>query len=114
MAIRADEAFPRVEGGFSFENFKRNEFVLGDDSSAGIRAKVPGAFKTGTTIVGLCTRDAVVLGADTRATGNLIVDKNCEKIHYVSLWRGKGRPAEDHAQQGFGGGNVRSLLTFRM
>jgi 20S proteasome subunit beta 2 len=26
----------------------------------------------------------VVLGADTRATGELVVDKNCQKIHYIA------------------------------
>ncbi|RYH12449.1 hypothetical protein EON65_38300 [archaeon] len=41
--------------------------------------------KTGTTIVGLCCRDGVVLGADTRSTGGpLIVDKNKLKIHTIS------------------------------
>eukprot|EP01031_Cornospumella_fuschlensis_P037244 gene37244-45212_t len=41
--------------------------------------------KTGTTIVGLCCRDGVVLGSDTRSTGGpLIVDKNKLKIHTIS------------------------------
>lgn len=40
---------------------------------------------TGTTIVGLCCKDAVILGADTRSTGgNIIVDKNKLKIHFIS------------------------------
>jgi 20S proteasome subunit beta 2 len=30
-------------------------------------------------------KDAVVLGADTRATeGPIVCDKNCEKIHYIA------------------------------
>eukprot|EP00010_Vexillifera_abyssalis_P008803 CAMPEP_0201550486 /NCGR_PEP_ID=MMETSP0173_2-20130828/6839_1 /ASSEMBLY_ACC=CAM_ASM_000268 /TAXON_ID=218659 /ORGANISM="Vexillifera sp., Strain DIVA3 564/2" /LENGTH=241 /DNA_ID=CAMNT_0047960467 /DNA_START=102 /DNA_END=823 /DNA_ORIENTATION=+ len=46
---------------------------------------MPGATKTGTTIVGLVYKDGVVLGADTRATnGPIVEDKNCEKIHYMA------------------------------
>lgn len=41
--------------------------------------------KTGTTIVGMCCKDGVVLGADTRSTGdNLVMNKNTQKVHYVS------------------------------
>ena len=41
--------------------------------------------KTGTTIVGCKYRDGVILSADTRATGgSIVVEKNCEKIHYVA------------------------------
>jgi len=41
--------------------------------------------KTGTTIVGVCCRDGVVLGADTRSTGGpLVMDKNKHKIHQVA------------------------------
>jgi len=40
---------------------------------------------TGTTIVGVICKGAVVLGADTRATeGPIVADKNCEKIHYIA------------------------------
>jgi 20S proteasome subunit beta 2 len=43
--------------------------------------------KTGTTIVGLCCREGVVLGADTRSTGGpLIMDKNKLKIHKISQY----------------------------
>jgi len=46
---------------------------------------MPGAVKTGTTIVGLIFKDGVVLGADTRSTeGPIVADKNCEKIHYIA------------------------------
>jgi len=47
----------------------------------------PKAMKTGTTIVGAIFGDGlgIVLGADTRATmGNIIADKNCEKIHRIA------------------------------
>jgi 20S proteasome subunit beta 2 len=41
--------------------------------------------KTGTTIAGIKFKDGVVLGADTRATsGEVVVEKNCEKIHYIA------------------------------
>lgn len=44
--------------------------------------KATGAItKTGTTIVGVRTADAVVLAADTRATeGSLVADTTCEKL----------------------------------
>ena len=43
--------------------------------------------KTGTTIVGICCRDGVVLGADTRCTGGpLIIDKN--KLRFTLLHLG--------------------------
>lgn len=47
--------------------------------------KMPGAKKTGTTIVGVVYEGGIVLGADTRATsGTTVADKNCEKIHYIA------------------------------
>nr|WCZ58437.1 proteasome subunit beta type-7-B [Paratrimastix eleionoma] len=54
---------------------------------SGINAPKLNAVKTGTTIVGcICyAANTVVLGADTRATmGNIIADKNCQKIHYIA------------------------------
>lgn len=67
------------KGGFSFDLCRRNE-ALGN---AGFSK--PGFRKTGTTIVGAVYKDGVVLGADTRATGGEVVaDKNCEKIAYVA------------------------------
>ena len=40
---------------------------------------------TGTTIAGICGRDFVVLGADTRATnGPMVADKRCWKIHQLA------------------------------
>jgi 20S proteasome subunit beta 2 len=71
------------KGGFSFDLCTRNANImktLGEGSST-----LPSAWKTGTTIVGLVYKDGVVLGADTRATGGSeVVDKNCEKIHYIA------------------------------
>lgn len=47
--------------------------------------KMPGALKTGTTIVGIVFKDGIILGADTRATeGPIVADKNCSKIHYIA------------------------------
>lgn len=41
--------------------------------------------KSGTTIVGVCCRDGVVLGSDTRSTGGeLIVDKNKLKMKQIA------------------------------
>ncbi|XP_039269902.1 proteasome subunit beta type-7-like [Styela clava] len=69
----------RPEGGFSFENYTRNTFL----ENKGLA--LPRAVKTGTTICGLVYADGVILGADTRATeGNIVADKNCSKIHYIS------------------------------
>jgi len=64
------------KGGFNFDNCQRN---------ASMGMTMPGAMKTGTTIVGLIYKDGVVLAADTRATeGPIVADKNCEKIHRIS------------------------------
>lgn len=65
----------------------------------------PAMWKTGTTICGLkfkvhrwVTQDGVVVAADTRATaGTIVVEKNCEKIHYVApnIWAcGAGTAAD--------------------
>ncbi|KAI3654316.1 hypothetical protein MP228_001035 [Amoeboaphelidium protococcarum] len=65
--------------GFVIDNIKRNAML----ASKGTHP--PKATKTGTTIVGVIYKDGVVLGADTRATeGNIVADKNCEKIHYLA------------------------------
>lgn len=78
-----EELRAQTEGGFNFDLLKRNEALirtLGSQSTA-----LPKAWKTGTTIVGILYKDGVVLGADTRATGGSeVVDKNCEKIHYLA------------------------------
>jgi len=74
--------------GFSFDNIHRNamiEQMQSAASSGASKSYLPQATKTGTTIVGLITKNAVVLGADTRATGGTeVADKNCEKIHYLA------------------------------
>ena len=71
------------QGGFDFDLLRRNQKLvttLGSQSST-----LPKAWKTGTTIVGILYKGGVVLGADTRATGDTqVVDKNCEKIHYLA------------------------------
>jgi len=74
-----DAGLERPKGGFSFDNVQRNEHLLARGHA------MPKTTSTGTTIVGLIFKDGVVLGADTRATeGNIIADKNCEKIHYIA------------------------------
>mmetsp|Transcript_8247 Transcript_8247/g.15531 ORF Transcript_8247/g.15531 Transcript_8247/m.15531 type:complete len:452 (+) Transcript_8247:85-1440(+) len=45
--------------------------------------------KTGTTIVGVQTRNGIVLAADTRATeGSVVADTRCEKVHQLcqNVW----------------------------
>ena len=77
------------QGGFNFDHFVRNEMITRSLASAGASSVLPSAWKTGTTIVGIVYKDGVVLGADTRATGGSeVVDKNCEKIHYLApnIW----------------------------
>ncbi|EGN97488.1 hypothetical protein SERLA73DRAFT_184212 [Serpula lacrymans var. lacrymans S7.3] len=65
--------------GFDFSNTLRNDFL----AEKGL--PVPKATSTGTTIVGCLFKDGIVLGADTRATGGpIVMDKNCEKIHYIT------------------------------
>jgi len=69
-----------AKGGFSFENTARNVHLQQKSQMS-----LPKAIKTGTTIVGIQYKDGIVLGADTRATeGNIVADKNCEKIHYIA------------------------------
>jgi 20S proteasome subunit beta 2 len=60
--------------------FVRNELLIDK-----LKMKQPPLTKTGTTIVGLICKDAVILAADTRATaGSIVADKNCEKLHYLT------------------------------
>lgn len=72
--------------------------------------KMPGAKKTGTTIVGLIYKDGVVLAADTRATsGSIVCDKNCAKIHNISekIWCcGAGTSADTEAVTGLVASNL--------
>ncbi len=69
---------PPAEG-FNFENCKRNASL----AKSGFPASK--ATKTGTTICGVIFKDGIVLGADTRATnGDIVADKNCEKIHKMA------------------------------
>ncbi|XP_017340761.1 proteasome subunit beta type-10 [Ictalurus punctatus] len=70
-------------GGFCFENARRNAVLEAGLSEKGYSA--PKARKTGTTIGGIIFKDGVILGADTRATDDMVVaDKNCMKIHYIA------------------------------
>ncbi|KYO29952.1 proteasome subunit beta type-7 [Alligator mississippiensis] len=74
---------PAPQGGFSFLNCLRNTALEQGLVSQGFQA--PKARKTGTTIAGLVCADGVVLGADTRATDDMVVaEKNCLKIHYLA------------------------------
>uniref|UniRef100_A0A3B4BGS1 Proteasome subunit beta n=1 Tax=Periophthalmus magnuspinnatus TaxID=409849 RepID=A0A3B4BGS1_9GOBI len=74
---------PQETGGFSFENIRRNAVLESSLSENGFKA--PNPRKTGTTIAGLVYKDGVILGADTRATDDMVVvDKNCMKIHYIA------------------------------
>lgn len=62
---------------FKSERF-RNENLINEGFSQ------QEATKTGTTIVGICFKDGVVLGADTRATsGKIVVEKECQKIFRI-------------------------------
>jgi 20S proteasome subunit beta 2 len=91
MAAAPEKAAPLIgmellqqqRGGFNFDLCKRNEILV---RTGKVQPKM---MKTGTTIVGVCYNDGVVLGADTRATeGPIVCDKNCEKIHRISdmIW----------------------------
>mmetsp|Transcript_23860 Transcript_23860/g.27048 ORF Transcript_23860/g.27048 Transcript_23860/m.27048 type:complete len:276 (+) Transcript_23860:56-883(+) len=72
------DSLPR--GGFSFENYKRNEMLASKGNAADLKYT-----KTGTTIIGLVCKDAVVIAADTRASaGSVVAVKNTEKIHYIA------------------------------
>lgn len=74
-------------GGFSFELCDRNQRII--QQLGGDAGSLPKAWKTGTTICGIVIKDGIVLGADTRATGGSeVMDKNCEKIHYLApnIW----------------------------
>lgn len=72
-------------GGFGFENHHRNARIVAELSKTGKAGTLPRAKLTGTTICGCVFKGGIVLGADTRATGGTeVVDKNCEKIHYLA------------------------------
>ncbi|CAF91166.1 unnamed protein product, partial [Tetraodon nigroviridis] len=77
------KAYELQNGGFCFENSRRNAVLESSISEHGYKA--PSFRKTGTTIAGLIYKDGVILGADTRATDDMVVaDKNCLKIHYIA------------------------------
>ncbi|CEP00253.1 Proteasome subunit beta [Plasmodiophora brassicae] len=81
MATAASEALEQYRGGFNFDLCGRNAMLAASASGPAL----PKMKKTGTTIVGVCFKGGVVLGADTRATeGPIVCDKNCKKIHYIA------------------------------
>ncbi|KJH45278.1 multicatalytic endopeptidase family protein [Dictyocaulus viviparus] len=66
-------------GDFDFSNCIRNMALA---KMGGIAPKVR---STGTTIVASTYKGGLVMGADSRATaGNIIADKHCEKVHYLT------------------------------
>ena len=68
---------------FSLENTSEDDKVLTNSNLLSKYTMQP--LKTGTTIVGLCCKDGIILGADTRSTGGpLVMDKNKLKIHKIS------------------------------
>jgi len=63
-----------------------NREFLGEGGGASIKKRY---LKTGTTIVGLKTKDHVIIAADSRATeGTIVADTRCEKVHQLSsnIW----------------------------
>ncbi len=63
--------------GFTFENSLRNKTHLNEEDFKKHMTK------TGTTIVGVTCKEGVILAADTRATTDHVVEKNCNKIHFI-------------------------------
>ncbi|XP_067826299.1 proteasome subunit beta type-7-like [Heptranchias perlo] len=81
--LKCERILSSPVGGFNFENCRRNAALGGELQQMGY--KPPKARKTGTTIAGIIFKDGVILGADTRATDDMVVaDKNCIKIHYIA------------------------------
>jgi len=64
--------------GFNFENYLRNSTLIAESD---LKSHFN---KTGTTIVGVTCKEGVVLAADTRATGQHVAEKNCNKIHFIA------------------------------
>lgn len=84
-ALSASTSSTGGGGGFGFENHHRNARIAAELAKSGKEGTLPRAKLTGTTICGCVYKGGVVLGADTRATGGTeVVDKNCEKIHYLA------------------------------
>lgn len=89
LKMKMDAMSEAEKGGFNFDNAIRNQMMSQKNLGKESETALPTAWKTGTTIVGIVYKDGVVLGADTRATGGAeVVDKNCEKIHYMApnIW----------------------------
>ena len=63
-----------------------NRIQASDDLSLNSKERY---LKTGTTIVGVQTRECIILAADTRATeGSVVADMRCEKVHQLcqNVW----------------------------
>uniref|UniRef100_A0A8C6V5Z2 proteasome endopeptidase complex n=1 Tax=Neogobius melanostomus TaxID=47308 RepID=A0A8C6V5Z2_9GOBI len=70
---------------FSFDFSLMNTNAVLENSLSELGLKAPNPRKTGTTIAGLVYQGGVILGADTRATDDMVVaDKNCMKIHHIA------------------------------
>lgn len=88
--VRKSTLEQNAPSGFAFDNIHRNAMLEHMAKSTGATTAASGSYlpqatKTGTTIVGIVTKDGVVLGADTRSTGGSeVADKNCEKIHFLA------------------------------
>lgn len=73
---------PQEEGGFDFSLCERNKKLQQNSNKDAPKLRYK---KTGTTIVGCCYKDGVILAADTRATeGPIVADPDCVKIHYLA------------------------------
>lgn len=82
LLLWGSTAVERFDGHFG-------DFTLGTTAlSSRSKAKKLISFpytSTGTTIVGICCRDGVVLGSDTRSTGgSVVMDKDVLKMHYIA------------------------------
>ena len=77
----ARDAHGVIRSGFDFDLCSRNRsLAMSSQTKQQMKTR-----KTGTTICGCVFKGGIVLGADTRATeGEIICDKNCEKIHYIA------------------------------
>lgn len=102
-SLAVDKAYPLTGryGGFTSDGARGNALLLAQQQhhqqladqamgreggealvglTLGSNSNLPKPRKTGTTIVGIVFKGGVVLGADTRATGDVVVDKNCGEL----------------------------------
>lgn len=82
MIVWGSTAVERLDA--HFREFTRDATTFSSRSKAKKLLSFPYT-STGTTIVGICCRDGVVLGSDTRSTGgSVVMDKDVLKIHYIA------------------------------